>query len=157
MRTNPPPRVKIVRPEDEEASGGFRFEYIRIEHGTRPLPWGEQAHWIPAVDVYGNEQAVVVEVHLPGIEPAETQIDFGGNWVRIVGRRRPIEISGRSEFFHVEIARGDFQRLITLPEGLRTQAAEATFELGLLKITIPWEGKAWSVACRTSRFPEEWS
>ncbi|MBK6767091.1 MAG: Hsp20/alpha crystallin family protein [bacterium] len=117
MRTNHPLLFQIARPVEDEGTSSFRFEYIRFEHGSRPLPWGEQAHWIPAVDVYGNEEIVVVEVHLPGLEPGEARVEFGTNWVRVAGHRRPIDIPGRRDFFHVEIARGEFQRLISLPDG----------------------------------------
>jgi HSP20 family molecular chaperone IbpA len=157
MRTNLPSLIRIAHPDSDESPGSFRLEYIRIEHGSRPLPWGEQAQWIPAVDVYGNEECVILEIHLPGVQPEETQLEFGSSWVRVMGQRRHIDIPGRREFYHVEIARGDFQRLINLPEGVNTKDFETSYDLGILKITLPWQGKAWTVACRTSRFPEEWS
>jgi len=142
---------------DEEASGSFRFEYIRIEQCNRPLPWGEHAQWIPAVDIFGNERLVALEVHVPGVLPEEVQVTFGSSWVRFEGVRKDIEILGRREFFHVEIARGHFLRVVTLPDGLDTQKSEITFELGVLRIVIPWISREWAVACRKVRFPEEWS
>ncbi len=142
---------------DQEESGSFRFEYIRIEQGNRPLPWGEHAQWIPAVDVFGNEHLVAIEVHVPGVQQDEARVTFGPNWVRIEGVRKDIDISGRREFFHVEIARGHFLRVVTLPDGLDTQKSEITFELGVLRIVIPWISREWAVACRKVRFPEEWS
>jgi len=142
---------------DEEASGSFRFEYVRVEQGNRPLPWGEQAQWIPAVDVFGNDNVVAIEAHIPGVLPEEAHVEFGSNWVRIEGTRKDIEISGRREFFHVEIARGHFLRIVSLPNGLDTQKSEITFELGVLRIVIPWISRDWAVSCRKVRFPEEWS
>lgn len=141
----------------DDVTSTFHFEFLRIEEGNRPLPWGEHAQWIPAVDVFGNENVVALEVHIPGVLPEEARVEFGPNWVRISGIRNDIEISGRREFFHVEIARGHFQRLVNLPEGLDTQKSEVTYELGVLRIVIPWTSRDWAVSCRKARFPEEWS
>lgn len=142
---------------DDEHSRTFRFEYIRVEHGNRPLPWGERAQWIPAVDVYGNDQRVVIEIHVPGVLPEEIRFEFGAKWVRVQGSRRDAEIAGRREFFHVEISRGNFERVISLPEGLDTQKTQVSAELGVLRIEIPWVSREWAVSCRKAQFPEEWS
>lgn len=156
MAENTNSTARFLVPDDEPV-GSFRFEYIRVEQSSRPLPWGERAHWIPAVDVCGNDKVVVLEVHIPGVLPDEFRCEFGANWIRIIGSRRDISLSGRQEFYHVEIARGNFERLISLPDGLDTQKTEFTSELGVLRIEIPWKTREWAISCRNVRFPEEWS
>ncbi|MCB1058687.1 MAG: Hsp20/alpha crystallin family protein [Calditrichaeota bacterium] len=141
----------------KKSGGSFRFEYLRIESGHRPIPWSEHTQWSPAIDLYGNESVVVLEVHLPDIAPEETTIEFIQNRVRISGQRKDIGLPGRREFFHVEIPRGHFQREVVLPNGVDIPKAEAKFELGVLKIVVPWINREWAVAVRSARFPEEWS
>lgn len=141
----------------EDSGGSFRFEYLRIEHGYRPIPWGEQSQWIPPIDLYANELMVVLEVHLPDVAPEEMTVEFIQTRVRISGLRKDISLSGRREFFHVEIPRGPFMREIVLPNGVDISKSEAKFELGVLRIVLPWISREWAVAVRTTRFPEEWS
>ncbi|MCL4306626.1 Hsp20/alpha crystallin family protein [bacterium] len=158
MRDKIPLLARIARPKRRrEDIREFRFEYIRIEQGTRPLPWGEQSQWVPPVDVYGNEQSLVVEVHLPGVRPEDTRIEFGQNFVRVSGSRHDVEVAGRRDYFHMEIERGQFQRVIQLPEGVTTTDYDARFEQGVLRMTFPYQGKSWGTARSADRFPEEWS
>jgi len=147
----------LANQEENEMTGSYRFEYIRIEQGSRPIPWSEPAQWVPLIDVYGTEQAVVLEILLAGICPEDTQIDLNHDHIRISGARRDIDVSGRGEFYHVEIPRGHFHRVIALPKGTDVNKANVDFELGVLKIVVPWSGQPWASACRTVRFPEEWS
>ncbi|MBK6909794.1 MAG: Hsp20/alpha crystallin family protein [bacterium] len=154
--THSPLRVLSAQNNDE-SGGSFRLEYIRIEQGSRPLPWSEPTQWVPAIDVVGTEDAVVLEIHLPGIQPDDTQLEITSDQVRISGVRRDIDVTGRSEFYHVEIARGHFLRVISLPKGVDVRQANITFELGVLKLVIPWNGQQWAASCPRARFPEEWS
>jgi HSP20 family molecular chaperone IbpA len=103
---------------DQKSGGSFRLEYLRIEHGHRPMPWGEQSQWIPAIDLYGNEQIVVLEVHLPDVTPEDMHVEFHQNRVVISGVRQGVNLTGRREFFHVEIPRGPFKREVVLPNGV---------------------------------------
>ncbi|MCC6476915.1 Hsp20/alpha crystallin family protein [bacterium] len=135
----------------------FRFEYVHIEHGCRPLPWSEPALWVPAIDLFGNEERVVLEVHLPGIRPEDTQVEYGINWVRVSGSRGSIDLEGNKRFYHIEVSRGEFQRLITLPEGLDVAHGDACFDAGVLTIVFPWLPIGWVVGSHSSHFPEEWA
>lgn len=142
--------------DPDDSSGSFRFEYIRIEQGSRPSPWSESAQWVPPMDVYGTEHAVFIEVLLPGILPDETQLELNNDQIRVSGFRRDIDVTGRSEFYHVEISRGNFLRVVSLPKGVDVRKANITFDMGILRIEIPWSEQQWA-ACRKARFPEEWT
>ncbi|MCB9391079.1 MAG: Hsp20/alpha crystallin family protein [Calditrichaeota bacterium] len=135
----------------------FRFEYIRIEQGSRPLPWGGQAQWVPAVDILGNEELLIIEVHLPGVRPDDTRVEIEAGYLRVQGIRQDAAISGRREFLHMEIERGSFQRVIQLPEGVSLQDWEMEFDLGVMRIKMRWQGKGLGSARSAGRFPEEWS
>jgi HSP20 family protein len=92
----------------------------------------------PRVDVYRTESPPVVHVvaELPGIDPAHVDLAINDGVLVISGRReRPLRDGRRYE--HIEIDYGPFERRIVLGEGFEADAAEATYESGLLTITLP--------------------
>lgn len=99
---------------------------------------------------------VVLEVHIPDVEPESVCVEYDANRIRISGLRNDVSLSGRREFYRVEIPRGNFLRDIAIPEGLDVQKSEVSIENGVLRVVLPWISRDWAVAVRTTRFPEEW-
>jgi HSP20 family protein len=78
-----------------------------------------------ALDVRTTADALVVEAALPGVKPEDVDIS-------ILGDTR--EDDGYS---YREIRRGSFTRTLTLPGSLKTDAATASFDHGMLTLRIP--------------------
>jgi HSP20 family protein len=92
----------------------------------------------PRVDVYRTESPTTLHVvaELPAIDPAQVDLAINEGVLVISGRReRPLRDGRRYE--HIEIDYGPFERRIVLGEGFDADAAEATYENGLLTITLP--------------------
>ncbi|MGH3038662.1 MAG: Hsp20/alpha crystallin family protein [Gaiellaceae bacterium] len=92
----------------------------------------------PRVDVYRTESPPQfhVEAELPGIDPACVELAINEGVLVISGRReRPLRDGRRYE--HIEIDYGPFERRIVIGEGFDAEAAEATYEKGLLTIMLP--------------------
>ena len=92
----------------------------------------------PRVDVYRTEDPPMIHVvaDLPGIDPADVDLAINEGVLVISGRRqRPLRDSRRYE--HIEIDYGPFERRIVLGDGFDADAAEATYEAGLLTIALP--------------------
>jgi HSP20 family protein len=94
--------------------------------------------WIPSVDMYETEDAVVVLLDLAGVEPDQTEVHAEPHRlvVRGVRRERPAPAAPRS-YHTLEIPYGKFERALRLPSGSDTAAARAHYRDGLLQITIP--------------------
>ena len=91
----------------------------------------------PRVDVYRTENppALHVTAELPGIDPSAVELAVNDGVLAISGRRsRPQE--GR-RYQHIEIDYGPFERRISVGDGFDAEAAEATYQNGLLTITLP--------------------
>ena len=91
----------------------------------------------PRVDVYRSESPTVLHVvaELPGIDPSQVDLAINDGVLVISGRRqRPAE--GR-RYQHIEIDYGPFERRIALGDGFDADAAEASYENGLLTISLP--------------------
>ena len=48
----------------------------------------------------------------------------------------------KGDYYRSEISRGAFSRTITLPDNVDSEGAKATFENGMLEMTLPKTGKA---------------
>lgn len=93
----------------------------------------------PHVDCYRSDDpaAVTVVVDLAGIDPDDVEIVIGDRTVVIAGERRRPELACRVSYWQMEIEYGPFQRRISLVEDVDLEAAEATYERGLLKVVMP--------------------
>jgi HSP20 family protein len=92
----------------------------------------------PRVDVYRTEDPPMIHVvaELPGIDPEQVDVAVNDGVLFISGRRQRPHDCGR-KYEHIEIDYGPFERRIVLGDGFDADAAEATYESGLLTITLP--------------------
>ena len=103
------------------------------------MPWsglgdgGEQF----AIDMYQTDNDVVVKASLPGVKPEDVDITLAGDMLIIKGETRDEKEVKEESYFHKEHRYGSFSRSITLPSNLKADNAEASFENGMLTITIP--------------------
>ncbi|MBV9366497.1 MAG: Hsp20/alpha crystallin family protein [Solirubrobacterales bacterium] len=94
--------------------------------------------FLPALDVAYtlDPPRAIVTAELAGIDPAEIEIQIEGRKLLLSGSRRPVE-SRTDVYQQVEIARGQFRRVIELGAEVRGEEARATYEDGMLRIELP--------------------
>jgi HSP20 family protein len=80
---------------------------------------------------------VVVEAALPGVKPDDVDITVLGDTLTINASSRTEENRDEAGYSYRELRRGSFSRSVSLPTGLKPDAATATFENGLLRLSIP--------------------
>ena len=90
-----------------------------------------------SIDMYHTANDVVVKVTLPGVEPEAVDITITGNTLTVKGEAKAEEEVQRESYLYHEHRYGDFSRSVTLPGGLNTDKTEATFDNGMLTLTIP--------------------
>jgi HSP20 family protein len=88
------------------------------------------------MDVYATADDVVIEALLPGIKPEEVDIVVEGSTLTLSGDSSG-KIPAKEGLLLQEIRRGRFIRTLTLPAGLEPDKAKATFEDGILTLSIP--------------------
>jgi HSP20 family protein len=90
-----------------------------------------------ALDVYSTGDALVVEAALPGVKPEDVDISVLGDTLTISANSQQEQARDDEGYSYREIRRGSFSRTLTLPSGLKSDAATASFENGLLRLSIP--------------------
>jgi len=99
--------------------------------------WLARAEGTLALDMYETEDSVVVKSLVPGVKPDDIDITISGNTLSISGETRAEEEVKEENYIRRERRYGSFSRSVTLPEGLETDKAEASFEDGILTLNIP--------------------
>jgi HSP20 family protein len=93
------------------------------------------------MDAYRHGETVVVHFDLPGVDPASIDLEFERSALTVSAERswRPIE---GDQVLATERVHGKFQRQILLGEGLDAEGLKASYEHGVLTVTIPVAEKA---------------
>ena len=97
---------------------------------VRPLP----------LDVYATQDEAVVIAAVPGMNPRDLEVTIDQNVVTLSGSVPTAAESeqgkGATWYLH-ELWHGQFRRSVTLPFEVEAGQAEATFENGIVRITLP--------------------
>jgi HSP20 family protein len=93
----------------------------------------------PQADCYRTDDppAIHVVVELPGVEPEAVQLVASGRTLVIAGVRERPSLPNGARVEQMELEYGQFKRQIQLAENVDPDAASATYERGLLRITLP--------------------
>ena len=96
--------------------------------------------WVPAMDVAERGDAYVVQAELPGVTPEQVEVSFEQNVLTIRGTKSAgfdAGNEGELRVFAAERACGGFERSVRVPEFVDADRISATFERGVLAVTVP--------------------
>ncbi len=108
-------------------------EFARPLLGVERREWA----WVPAMDLYETDDAVVVKMALPGVDPDKVEIRIAGDMLTIRGRVEEDVVEEGATYYVRERRAGAFSRTIQLPVPVVADEAEAVFENGVLTLTLP--------------------
>lgn len=98
---------------------------------------GAARFWSPAIDLVETDESYALEADLPGMKKDDIELVVVDNLVTIKGERRH-ETEARREGYHrFERQYGTFQRTFEIPGGFKADGVSATFEDGVLRVTLP--------------------
>jgi HSP20 family protein len=90
----------------------------------------------PAVNVWEDGDAVLIEAELPGLDLKDLEIYVtGGNQLTLKGDRKPA-VPEKLTWHRQERTFGPFSRVLTLPFPVDADKVEARFENGVLTVRL---------------------
>lgn len=92
---------------------------------------------IPSLDVSETDDALEVRMDLPGVKPADIDVQVHGDLLTIRGKRTEEKEEKGRTFHIVERSRGSFSRTVTLPCATQEGQADADYKDGVLTVRIP--------------------
>jgi HSP20 family protein len=96
----------------------------------------------PAVDVYEDEHNLTLKVQVPGIDEKDIDIRIENNTLTLHGERKFEKEEKEENFRRVESSYGSFTRQFTLPNTVDAEKVTASYDKGVLKITLPKKAEA---------------
>jgi HSP20 family protein len=96
-----------------------------------------QQRWIPAMDLVEADDHFVLKADLPGLAEEDVAIEVRDNALTISGERKAEHERRERGWYRVERSFGRFARSLSLPEGVDPDGISASFDRGVLSVTIP--------------------
>ena len=104
---------------------------------TLPSLMFEEAEWTPAFDVSETDGELIVKAEVPGMDKKDINITVSDGMLTIKGEKKA-ETEVNEEDYHLrECSYGSFHRSISLPPNVNPQKIEASFDDGVLEVTLP--------------------
>lgn len=94
-------------------------------------------NFLPPVDISEDDHNITLQAEIPGIKQEDLNITLENNVLTISGERKFKEEEKKENFHRIERRYGKFTRSFTLPASVNAETVNATFENGLLNITLP--------------------
>jgi HSP20 family protein len=93
--------------------------------------------WNPSVDIFENDNEVVVKAELPGMDAKDIDVRLENNILTLKGERQ-FEKEAKEENYHrIEREYGSFTRSFALPTAVNGEKVKAEYKDGILKIVLP--------------------
>jgi HSP20 family protein len=93
--------------------------------------------FVPAVDIYETDNAVVVEAPLAGMRPEDVQVSVEKGVLTLRGETKKEHEVEEKNYYRKEVRSGTFYREIALPAPVLDDKTAAEFKDGILRITCP--------------------
>lgn len=98
---------------------------------------GNQAGlWAPQVEIFERDGELIVRADLPGLTKDDVNIEIDNDAITIEGERHSEEQENREGFYRTERSYGKFYRRVPLPDGVDAENADASFDNGVLEVTM---------------------
>jgi HSP20 family protein len=93
--------------------------------------------WIPACDVFEDQDAVKIVAEVPGVRPEDVKISLENNLLTIRGEKRQQAEEKTERVHRYERSYGSFERAFSLPTTVDPEKIAASYANGILTVTIP--------------------
>lgn len=115
----------------------FRWPFL---FALRYFPVVEK-DWTPAIDVFEKGDRFVVKAELPGVKEEDIDVSVIDNILTIKGEKKTESDVKEEDYHRREFPYGRFFRAIGLPVDVDANKIEASYEDGVLEITLPKAAK----------------
>jgi HSP20 family protein len=100
------------------------------------------ASWVPPVDIFEEPEAIRIMAEIPGVSPADVKITLENNLLTIRGSKQQTAEARTERMHRYERTYGAFERTFTLPTTVDAGSIKASYEHGVLTVTLPKVEKA---------------
>ncbi|MEX2303178.1 MAG: Hsp20/alpha crystallin family protein [Bryobacterales bacterium] len=134
--------MSLIRYNPRGLTPWFDFDIDRFFSDWPAVPAQREARaWAPAVDVFEDENRIVLKADLPDMDEKAVDIQVEDGMLTIKGERKFENETKDKNFHRVERRYGSFSRSFALPEGVDEEKISANYTKGVLEVTVPKTAK----------------
>jgi HSP20 family protein len=126
----------LVRWEPFRELASLHGEMSRLMNGLMEGNGRTAQSWVPAVDVWENEDELVYVFDLPGIPQDKIEVEYADGAVTVSAERERSEELSNDRFYRFERRYGTFTRTVALPQGVDESAIKADYRDGVLELHV---------------------
>ncbi|MBS3913024.1 MAG: Hsp20/alpha crystallin family protein [Bacteroidetes bacterium] len=104
--------------------------------GNHAFNWNLQTA-MPSVNISEKENAFFIELAAPGLEKSDFKIEVEDQVLTISAEKKEEHLENKKNYKRQEFSYNSFSRSFSLPENTNTDDVQATYEKGILLLTIP--------------------
>jgi len=104
---------------------------------SRNLRSTDECSCYPKVDIYDNEDTIVVKAELPGVDKDDIVVDVKDRVLTLKGERSSENEVKEDNYYRRERTFGSFERRFTLPDNVDPEKITADYKNGVLEVGIP--------------------
>lgn len=93
--------------------------------------------WAPAVDILETENELILKADLPAVKQEDIDIRVEDGALTLRGERKFEKTETEKGYHRIERSYGSFSRSFLLPETVAMEGVKATFQDGVLTVTLP--------------------
>jgi HSP20 family protein len=97
----------------------------------------QAAQWSPQIEVVERDDSLLIRADLPGVKRDDVEVNVENEVLTIRGQRRQEHREAEGGYRRSERTYGTFYRQIPLPQGVDAGQIEASYEDGVLEVTVP--------------------
>lgn len=100
-------------------------------------PAGGDEAITPSIDVRETDKELVVEAELPGMDEKDVNVTLHDGVLAIKGEKKAEREEKKDNYHLMERSYGSFERSFRVGDNVDPDQVKATFEKGVLKVTMP--------------------
>jgi HSP20 family protein len=137
--------MAIVRWDSSRDASALQERLSRMLEGfyVRPQEDLTRGAWVPAVDIYSNDQhELVLKAELPDMKEDEFEVTVEDNTLTLRGEKKLDTEVTQEQFHRIERSYGPFARSFALPPTVDAGKVRAEYKAGVLTVRLPLREEA---------------
>jgi HSP20 family protein len=118
-----------------EIFNNFFANPFSIAPMQRMMEMGES--YSPGIDVCETDKEIIITADLPGMDEKNIHLTIEGDVLTISGTKEKETETKEARIYRKERSYGSFSRSITLPGEVDIEKVDASFNKGVLKVSVP--------------------
>ena len=93
--------------------------------------------WLPTIELSETKDSLIIKAELPGLEGKDIDVTLSGDILTIKGEKKQEKKEEKEHSHYSESYYGSFERSFRLPAEVKEDNIDASFDKGVLKLTLP--------------------